>query len=119
VNRFEDYTAAAPNAWAGMAEAAEKQTKEDTRRLNEQLQSTNTKSWSPKAIWETLAKLIREREIDLVVLGTRGRTGLGKRVLLDFKTRLYHASGVRHTQVALRPARFGGGNFKFPGRPPE
>src|SRR5204863_4036372 len=38
VNRFDDYTAAAPNAWAAMAEAGETETMEDARRLNEQLQ---------------------------------------------------------------------------------
>src|SRR5260370_14664718 len=39
VNRFDDYTAAAPNAWAAMAEAAEKETKADARHLNEQPQA--------------------------------------------------------------------------------
>ena len=39
VNRFDDYTVAAPSAWAAMADAAEKETKEDARRLTEQLQS--------------------------------------------------------------------------------
>ena len=38
VNRSDDYTAVAPNAWAAMAEAAEKETKEDAGRLNEQPQ---------------------------------------------------------------------------------
>jgi nucleotide-binding universal stress UspA family protein len=32
-------------------------------------------------IGEVVSKLIREKEIDLVVLGTRGRTGLGKTIL--------------------------------------
>jgi nucleotide-binding universal stress UspA family protein len=82
VNRFDDYTAAASNAWVGMAEAAEKQTKEDTRRLNEQLQSIEHEVVVTEGnIWEVVSKLIREKEIDLVVLGTRGRTGLGKTIL--------------------------------------
>src|SRR5256885_8951734 len=42
VNRFDDYTGAAPNAWAAMAEAAEKETKEDARRLNEQRSEEHT-----------------------------------------------------------------------------
>ena len=37
VNPFDDYTTAAPEAWAAMAEAAERQTKEHEQRLNEQL----------------------------------------------------------------------------------
>jgi nucleotide-binding universal stress UspA family protein len=82
VNRFDDYTAAAPNAWAAMAEAAEKETKEDARRLNEQLQSIEHEVVIGEGnIWEVVSNLIKEKEIDLVVLGTRGRTGLGKTIL--------------------------------------
>lgn len=82
VNRFDDYTAAAPDAWAAMAEAAEKETKEDARRLNEQLQGVEHEVVIGEGnIWEVVSKLIKDREIDLVVLGTRGRTGLGKTIL--------------------------------------
>ena len=82
VNRFEDYTAAAPNAWAAMAEAAEKETKEDAGRLNEQLQSIEHEVVIGEGnIWEVVSDLIKEKEIDLVVLGTRGRTGLGRAIL--------------------------------------
>ena len=82
VNRFDDYTAAAPNAWAAMAEAAEKQTKEQARRLNEQLQSVEHEVVIGEGnTWEVTSKLIKQEEIDLVVVGTRGRTGLGKALL--------------------------------------
>ncbi len=82
VNRFDDYTAAAPNAWIAMAEAAEKETKEDGERLNEQLQGIEHEVVIGEGnIWEVVSNLIKEKEIDLVVLGTRGRTGLGKTIL--------------------------------------
>ena len=82
VNRFDDYTAAAPNAWAAMAEAAEKETKEDAGRLNERLQGIEHEAVIGEGnIWEVVSNLIKEKEIDLVVLGTRGRTGLGRRLL--------------------------------------
>ena len=82
VNRFDDYTAAAPNAWAAMAEAAEKETKEDAGRLNEQLQCIEHEVVLGEGnIWEVVSGLIKEKEIDLVVLGTRGRTGFGKTLL--------------------------------------
>lgn len=32
-------------------------------------------------IWEAISNLIKQHEIDLIVLGTRGRTGLGKALL--------------------------------------
>jgi len=82
VNRIDDYTAAAPNAWAAMAEAAEKETKEDAGRLNDQLQSIEHEVVIGEGkTWEVMSDLIEQKEIDLVVLGTRGRTGLGKTLL--------------------------------------
>jgi nucleotide-binding universal stress UspA family protein len=82
VNRFDDYTAAAPSAWAAMAEAAEKETKEDAGRLNEQLQSVEHEVVIGEGnLWEVLSNMIQQKEIDLVVVGTRGRTGFGKTLL--------------------------------------
>src|SRR5260370_15381046 len=82
VNRFDDYTGAAPNAWAAIAEAAEKQTKEDDGRLNEQLQDIEHEVVIGEGnLWEVLSNVIQQKEIDLVVVGTRGRTGFGKTLL--------------------------------------
>ena len=82
VNRFDDYTAAAPNAWAAMAEAAERENKEDAGRLNEQLQCIDHEVVvGGGKTCEVISDLIEQKEIDLVVLGTRGRTGLGKALL--------------------------------------
>jgi nucleotide-binding universal stress UspA family protein len=82
VNRFDDYTAAAPNAWAAMAEAAERENKEDAGRLNEQLQGINHEVVIAEGqTWDVLSDLTEQKEIDLVVLGTRGRTGMGKALL--------------------------------------
>jgi len=82
VNRFDDYTVAAPNACAAMAEAAEKETKEDAGRLNEQLQGVEHEVVIGEgSLWEVLSNVIQQKEIDLVVVGTRGRTGFGKTLL--------------------------------------
>jgi nucleotide-binding universal stress UspA family protein len=82
VNRFDDYTATAPNAWAAMAKAAEKETKADAGRLNEQLQGIEHEVVIGEGnTWEVVSNLIEQKEIDLIVLGTRGRTGLEKVIL--------------------------------------
>jgi nucleotide-binding universal stress UspA family protein len=82
VNPSDDYTAAAPEAWAAMAEAAEKETKAHAQRLNEQLKGVEHEVViSEGNIWEVMSILIKQKEIDLIVLGTRGRTGLGKALL--------------------------------------
>src|ERR1700680_901327 len=79
---YDDYTSAAPEAWAMMADATEKETKEDARRLDEQLKGVEHEVVIGRGnVWEATAKLIKEKEIDLIVLGTRGRTGLGKALL--------------------------------------
>ncbi len=82
VNPFDNYTAAAPEAWAAMAEAADKETKEHAQRLNDQLKGIEHEVMIGEGnIWEVISNLIKEKEIDLIVLGTRGRTGLGKALL--------------------------------------
>jgi nucleotide-binding universal stress UspA family protein len=82
VNPFDNYTAAAPDVWAAMAEAAERQTKENAQRLNEQLKGVEHEAVIGEGnIWEVMSNLIKQKEIDLIVLGTRGRTGLGKALL--------------------------------------
>src|SRR5713101_645448 len=82
VNPFDNYTAAAPEAWAAMAEAADKETKEHAQRLNDQLKGIEHEVMIGEGnIWEVISNLIKQKEINLIVLGTRGRTGLGKALL--------------------------------------
>jgi nucleotide-binding universal stress UspA family protein len=82
INPFDNYTSAAPEAWAAMAEAAEKETKEHSQRLNEQLKGVEHEVVIGEGnIWEVISNLIKHKEIDLIVLGTRGRTGLEKALL--------------------------------------
>jgi nucleotide-binding universal stress UspA family protein len=82
VNRIENYTAVAPEAWATMAEAADRECKEDAERLNKQLAAAEHEVIIGEGnTWETLSKVIEQKKIDLIVLGTRGRTGLGKTLL--------------------------------------
>lgn len=82
VNAFDHYTAAAPEAWAAMTEATEREAKEHSQLLNDQLRSVEHEVVIGEgAIWEVVSNLIEQKEIDLVVLGTRGRTGFGKTLL--------------------------------------
>ncbi len=82
VNPFDNYTAAAPEAWAAIAEVAEKETKDHAQRLNEQLKGIQHEVMIGEGnIWEVISNLTKEKEVDLIVLGTRGRTGLGKALL--------------------------------------
>ena len=54
----------------------------DAGRLNEQLRGIEHEVVIAEGkIWEVMSDLIEQKEIDLVVLGTRGRTGFGKTLL--------------------------------------
>jgi nucleotide-binding universal stress UspA family protein len=82
VNGFDDFTSASPNSWAAMVEAAEREKKEDAGRLNEQLQGIEHEVVIGEGnIWDVVSNLIKGKEIDLIILGTRGRTGIGKTIL--------------------------------------
>jgi nucleotide-binding universal stress UspA family protein len=82
VNPFENYAVAAPEAWAAMAETADQRVKQDTARLHEQLRGVEHEALVGEGnIWETLSRVIEEKKIDLIVLGTHGRTGLGRALL--------------------------------------
>jgi nucleotide-binding universal stress UspA family protein len=82
VNSVIDYTAITPGAWEAMAEAAEKERIEDTQTLHKQLHGIEHEVLVAEGnTWDVVSGLIREKHIDLVVVGTRGRTGLGKVLL--------------------------------------
>ena len=82
VHEIENYATASPQVWAMMAEAAEKEAHEKARRLNEQLEGVEHHvSVHEGNIWEVISRLIDEKKIDLVVLGTHGRKGFGKALL--------------------------------------
>jgi nucleotide-binding universal stress UspA family protein len=82
VNRFENYALASPEAWSAMAQAAEKEAEEHNQHLEEQLNGVEHEVVIAEGnISEVISNLIQQKEIDLVVLGTRGRKGLGKALL--------------------------------------
>jgi len=82
VNASDPYAAAAPEAWAAMAEAAERAAKEAAGRLHEQLQGIEHEVIIGEGkIWDAMSGWIEQKEIDLLVVGTRGRTGFGKTLL--------------------------------------
>jgi nucleotide-binding universal stress UspA family protein len=82
VNATQDYTGMAPNAWPGMVEVTTKQAREDAEKLNEELQGIEHEVVVGEGgVWDFVSSLIKEKEIDLVIVGTRGRTGIGRALL--------------------------------------
>lgn len=82
VNRFDDYTGAAPNAWPAMKDLEEKEMKEDAERLEQELQGVDHEVIVCEGrVWDVISEIVKEKEIDLIIVGTRGRTGLERMLL--------------------------------------
>jgi len=82
VSRVDNYMVVTPESWATLAEAAEKEAKENERILNKQLEGVEHEVLIAEGnLWEVISNFIKQKEIGLIVVGTRGRTGFGKTLL--------------------------------------
>jgi len=76
------YAMAPPETWSALAEAAVTQTRQQMTLLHKDLQGVECQSlFGDGEVWPVVAKAIQEERINLVVVGTRGRSGLGRAVL--------------------------------------
>lgn len=82
VKPLENYAYAPPGTWETISEAAKIQAQADADRLHSMLSSVQHEVFIGEGnTWDVLSGLISDKGIDLVILGTHGRTGLGKMVL--------------------------------------
>ena len=89
--RTPEVCAMAPiETWPALAEAAEKQEQEEIAVLQEQLCNVPHQVWIGEGdTVGVISRAIRENEIDLLVIGTRGRTGLEKVLLGSVAEQLF------------------------------
>ncbi len=82
VRSLNTYGMAPPESWPALKEAAEYQAKEQAAHLSGLFQGIEHQAIVDEGgVWETLSDLIQRERIDLVVMGTHGREGLGKIML--------------------------------------
>jgi nucleotide-binding universal stress UspA family protein len=75
----EVYPLVPPTAWPKMAEQEEVFRKESRKDLEERLQAVPHKIiFQQGKVWQTLSEIIEEKEIDLLLFSTHGRTGLDR-----------------------------------------
>lgn len=68
-----------PESWPALIEEEDKKTQDYIEQLEKQFQGLPHEVLTPRGkIADTLAQIIAERDIDLLVLGTHGRAGVGK-----------------------------------------
>jgi nucleotide-binding universal stress UspA family protein len=71
-----------PDSWPVLAEEEEKRTRTYLEQLEKQFQGLVHKVLTPTGkVADAVAQIVDEDEIDLVVVGTHGRTGVGKLLL--------------------------------------
>ena len=76
------YPIVGPEMMPQVIEAAEEQAKFEAQELHEMLADIpHDVSVTEGLLWPTITDMIREKNIDLIVLGTRGRTGVGRALL--------------------------------------
>jgi nucleotide-binding universal stress UspA family protein len=76
------YPIAGPESMPQIIEAAEEQAKFEAQQLNEMFASVpHDVSVCEGELWPTIANMVERQNIDLIVVGTRGRTGLGRALL--------------------------------------
>lgn len=74
--------AVGPMTIEGMIEAARSEAEDKMKTLASHLKGDSYHSYVRSGdVWEVLSEIIRTREIDLLVVGTHGRTGVGKLLL--------------------------------------
>lgn len=68
-----------PSQWPKMAKAEEELRQKSQNELETELQGLPHEFLFPRGdVWQNLARIIQDKQIDLIVLGTRGRSGIEK-----------------------------------------
>jgi nucleotide-binding universal stress UspA family protein len=76
------YPVVGPEMMPQVIEAAEEQAKLEVQQLHEMLASVpHDVSVNEGDLWPTITYMVQQKNIDLIVIGTRGRTGMGRALL--------------------------------------
>lgn len=84
------YPLVPPSEWAKMAEEEKEFREEKRRELERELQGLPHEFHFPAGdVWQNFARIIEVHDIDLIVLGTHGRTGMEKVVMGSIAERIF------------------------------
>lgn len=84
------YLFVSPESWAASVEQYEEQQKLEVARLEERLRGIAHQVLTPVGdVWDVLFRLVHDHSIDLLVLGTHGRTGLKKLLMGSIAEKIF------------------------------
>ena len=103
-----------PESWPAIVEEEEQRVHEFIEQLEKQFQDVPHEVLTPRGkIPDTLAQIIAEREIDLVVLGTHGRAGIGKLFLGSVAEEVFRRAACPVLSVGPNVSRKLDGELQF------
>lgn len=106
----------APDMSATLMDDTEDAAKAEMERVDAQLAGLQRETIieSGVGVWPVLSRILKEREIDLIVLGTHGRTGLKKAVLGSSAEEVFRQTTVPVLTIgpAVRSGAHSGGQFR-------
>lgn len=110
VRPFDVYAGVPPASWPALAAETERGIKQNAQRLENELRDIPHRVVVAQGdIWEVLSAVIQENGIDLIVLGTQGRTGIGKLLLGSVAEEIFRRAACPvmtvGPHISLNPAR--------------
>jgi nucleotide-binding universal stress UspA family protein len=107
---------ATPELVANATAAAEESAHEEMRRLDSQMAGLQHDSITVRdiAVWPAVERVLQEREFDLMVLGTHGRTGPLKLLMGSVAEEIFRRSPIPVLTIGphVRGGTHGGGRFR-------
>ena len=97
------YPLVPPEEWANMEQSEAEFRKSNQRALDAELSNIPHEFLFPSGdVWKQLSRIIDEKQIDLVVLGTHGRTGISKTVFGSVAERIFRQAACPVLTVGPR-----------------
>jgi nucleotide-binding universal stress UspA family protein len=110
----DSYLYFAPEAWPAHFQEEEQLQKEALARLEEQLRGVPHQALCGVGdVWDVLGRIIREQDIDLLVVGSHGRTGLGKLFIGSVAETIFRRADCPVLSVGPNVSSKPGGGVRF------
>jgi len=107
---------ATPELAANATAAAEESAHDEMRRVDSQMANLahDTVTVRDVAVWPAVERMLQEREFDLIVLGTHGRTGPMKLLMGSVAEEIFRRSSIPVLTIGphVRGGSHGGGRFR-------